>query len=89
MTSSLYAGRKFLGPLDIAQINAVKSKENLIRTAVLQEIVKELQDIESQLENEKLSKTDQIMLKLLKTQINTQLCDFLGLPNDEGTPENS
>tara|TARA_E500000331_G_scaffold346411_1_gene385268 strand:+ start:290 stop:556 length:267 start_codon:yes stop_codon:yes gene_type:complete len=87
--NSLYTGRKFLGPLDIAQINSKKSKENLIKTAVLQEIIKELQDVEHQLENEELLKTDEIMLKLLKTQINTQLCDFLGLPYDEGTQENS
>ena len=87
--NSLYTGRKFLGPLDIAQINSKKSKENLIKTAVLQEIIKELQDVEHQLENEELSKTDEIMLKLLKTQINTQLCDFLGLPYDEGTQKNS
>ena len=89
MTLSLFAGRKFLGPLDIAQINAAKSKENLVKSAVLHEIVKELQDVESQLKSETLSKTDEIMLKLLRSQINTQLYDFLGLPYDEGTQENS
>jgi len=92
MTSNLnlYAGRKFLGPLDVAQINAVKSREKIIKTAVLQELVNDLEEIEKQLKEEKLSKSDEIMLKLLRSQLNNQLYDFLGVPyHGNGTSEDS
>lgn len=89
MIASIYAGRKHLGPLDRAQINAAKSRENLIKSAILQEIVNDIEHVNEQLSEEDLPKTDELMLQLLKSQLNKQLCDFLGVPEDERTSTNS
>jgi hypothetical protein len=89
MPINLYANRKHLGPLDLAQINSIKSKHQLIKLATLQSIINELQDIEAQLNIENLPKSDDIMLRLLKSQLNNQLFDFLGVPYDDKAPEDS
>ena len=88
MTTSLYEGRKFLGPLDMAVINAQKSRENLLKTILLTDIVEELVSVEAQLKKDDLTKTELLMLQLMKKQIEVQLNDFLGVPYDDGTPEN-
>ena len=88
-TNSLYAGRKFLGPLDRAVINAQKSREKFVKTMILQEIINDLEEVENQLKDETLSRTDGIMLRMVRTQLNKQLCEFLGVPYDSGTSEDS
>ena len=90
MALSLFKGRKFLGPLDIAQINATKSREKFIKTAVLTEIISEMELIDEQINDESVPQHEKVLLRLLKSQLNSQLCDFLGVPNDEdGASEDS
>ena len=86
---NIYEGRKHLGPLDVAQINAAKNQDNLIKAIMLNDIVEQIQEAEAELKKEDLSKSDRLMLKMLKAQLNKHLCDFLGVPYDNRTSEDS
>ena len=86
---NLFEGRKHLGPLDMAQINAAKNQEKLIKAIMLNEIVEQIQETESELKKEDLPKADRLMLNMLKAQLNKHLCDFLGVPYDNRTSEDS
>ena len=83
----LYAGRKFLGPLDKAVINQYKSKVNFLRTVMLQEHIEELTSIENKLQDDKLTPAERLMIESLKEMKEAQFYDFLGVPYD-GTNEN-
>ena len=82
MANNLYSWRKHLGPLDHAQINAAKAKENLHKTVLLNEILKDIEDIENQLATDNISSPKIMMLKAREEQLNKQLYDFLGVPYD-------
>jgi|TARA_R110000823_G_scaffold206071_1_gene336827 hypothetical protein len=89
MAIDIYSGRKYLGPLDIARINAVKNRENLDKTAMLERILKEIKDTEEQLEQENIAYSEKVMLKILAEQLDKQLYDFLGVPYDDRTTEDN
>ena len=86
---NLYTGRKHLGPLDIAQINAIKNRESLQKSATLQSIMKDIKEAEDELEKKDLQPTEKVMLQMLKSQLEHHLYEFLGVPYDSRTPEDS
>ena len=89
MAINLYAGRKYLGPLDIAQLNAIKGRENLQKTLMLERILEDIKDIEEQLKQEDIKRSERIMLQMLEAQLDKQLYDFLGVPHDDRTQKDN
>jgi len=79
---SLYAGRKFLGPLDKAVISSHRTKMKFARTVLLQEYIEELQELEEQLEDKDLSSLEKLMLETALKIKEAQFHDFLGVPYD-------
>ena len=77
---ALLQGRKFLGPLDKAVIRNYNARINFAKTMLLQEHVKELQDIEEQLEDPELSVVEKAMITAIHKLKEEQFHDFLGLP---------
>ena len=77
---ALLQGRKFLGPLDKAVIRSYNAKVNFAKTMLLQEHIKELQEIEEQLENEDLTTLEKAMMTAVLKLKEEQFHDFLGLP---------
>ena len=84
---SLFAGRKFLGPLDKAVISSYKSKINFLRTVALQEHIEELNEIEEKLKDDSLTTVERLMMESVLQVKEALFYDFLGVPYDR-TNEN-
>ena len=89
MSNKLYSWRKFLGPLDIVQINAIKAREDLQKTVLLNDILKDIEDVERLLKDVSETSPKIGMLKMREIQLNKQLYDFLGVPNDNRTTKDN
>lgn len=77
---ALLKGRKHLGPLDRAVIKSYNAKINFARTMMLQEYIKELSEIEKELENEDLSAMEKMMMESVHQLKEEQFYEFLGVP---------
>lgn len=78
----IFKGRKFLGPLDLAQIRAINGKIEFAKMVMLDEMVNDIIELENKLHENELPVYERKICEMALKAREEDLNAFLGIEND-------